>query len=712
MNKPSLHFLTIIHGHRVITGTVLSLLTVGLIAAVFASPLLADPPALQTGKTALPSVIYMPGFGSPNEASVTLTVTAVGDTQMLLFPLDIMLLIDKSTSMEGPSMDSAKAAAAHFCSLLDDTLDQSGLVSFNWWVTMDQALTTNHQLTIDAIMALTTGSGTAIGSAINRAQTELLSPRHRPQSKPIMILLSDGDNNAGPDPVAAAAAAKAQGTFIYAISLGTTLDTLTMKAIASDPDSVYYFHAPTFNALDSVYQKIHASFSVQAARNISANEILAGGFEYVPGSFSIAPVALWGDTAIWDLGNMDIGNAWTVSFNIAPNDTGHQVPVDDYPSARVDYTNYLGNPESVSFPQAYLDVMGPSIVGLQVEPDQSSQVPPLGSHFYILQATLDGNTSDVVDMSAGGTKPGWQVLLFEPDSVTPLYDSDGDSTPDLGAIFPDSATEFVVKVTAPDIGMQEQVDSTFIYGQSSGAPAIRDSALLVTTAVPNPAVGLEVEPDQSSLIPARSSHFYVIQTMLKGGSQEVVDIATSGTRPEWQVELFETDSVTMLGDSDGDGIPDLGTSKPDTLKEFLVKVTAPEITTLGDVDTTINVDRTLVYGHCSLIPTVADSAILVTTAYPVFDVHNYASPFRETTHIIFSLPQDGRVTLVIYNRIGEKIRTLLSGDWLGLGVHIVPWDGRNDIGSKVSPGTYVYQFGFRGSKGYKADVTRKTAIIP
>jgi hypothetical protein len=71
-------------------------------------------------------------------------------------------------------------------------------------------------------------------------------------------------------------------------------------------------------------------------------------------------------------------------------------------------------------------------------------------------------------------------------------------------------------------------------------------------------------------------------------------------------------------------------------------------------------------------------------------MQNYPNPFNPTTAIGFGLPQDEYVTIVIYNLFGEKIKTLLS-DYCHAGYHLVNWDGRNEIGKKVSSGVFLYK---------------------
>ncbi|HFE64530.1 MAG TPA: choice-of-anchor D domain-containing protein, partial [Caldithrix sp.] len=64
---------------------------------------------------------------------------------------------------------------------------------------------------------------------------------------------------------------------------------------------------------------------------------------------------------------------------------------------------------------------------------------------------------------------------------------------------------------------------------------------------------------------------------------------------------------------------------------------------------------------------------------------NYPNPFNPTTTIKYQLPQSSDVHLVIYNVLGQKVRTLLNTR-KDAGYYQVVWDGRNDQGVKLATG--------------------------
>ena len=74
-----------------------------------------------------------------------------------------------------------------------------------------------------------------------------------------------------------------------------------------------------------------------------------------------------------------------------------------------------------------------------------------------------------------------------------------------------------------------------------------------------------------------------------------------------------------------------------------------------------------------------------------FDLsQNYPNPFNPTTSIRFQLPKAVKVTLEIYNIMGQRVRTLVDATQKP-GYHVVIWNGLNETGAKVGSGVYYYR---------------------
>jgi hypothetical protein len=74
---------------------------------------------------------------------------------------------------------------------------------------------------------------------------------------------------------------------------------------------------------------------------------------------------------------------------------------------------------------------------------------------------------------------------------------------------------------------------------------------------------------------------------------------------------------------------------------------------------------------------------------------NYPNPFNPSTTIRFSLPEENRVALSIYDTQGKHVITLYEGV-RGPGSHEAQWDGRDANGSLVSTGVYFYRLTAEG----------------
>jgi hypothetical protein len=70
---------------------------------------------------------------------------------------------------------------------------------------------------------------------------------------------------------------------------------------------------------------------------------------------------------------------------------------------------------------------------------------------------------------------------------------------------------------------------------------------------------------------------------------------------------------------------------------------------------------------------------------------NYPNPFNPTTHIRFALPEGITVRLEVYNMLGQRIATLIDGEFINAGIYETTWNARDDEGRDVSSGIYMYR---------------------
>ncbi|NQT25831.1 T9SS type A sorting domain-containing protein [candidate division KSB1 bacterium] len=68
----------------------------------------------------------------------------------------------------------------------------------------------------------------------------------------------------------------------------------------------------------------------------------------------------------------------------------------------------------------------------------------------------------------------------------------------------------------------------------------------------------------------------------------------------------------------------------------------------------------------------------------------YPNPFNLSTKLEFILPVAGEVEIVIYNIMGQEIKSLVNRDFT-IGPHEVVWDGTDNNKRNVNSGTYIFR---------------------
>ncbi len=69
---------------------------------------------------------------------------------------------------------------------------------------------------------------------------------------------------------------------------------------------------------------------------------------------------------------------------------------------------------------------------------------------------------------------------------------------------------------------------------------------------------------------------------------------------------------------------------------------------------------------------------------------NYPNPFNPETRINYQIASSGRVNLIIYNLLGEEVKTLVNKDQ-STGKYSITWDGKNNYNLMLPSGVYFYR---------------------
>lgn len=217
---------------------------------------------------------------------VTLALTAAPD--IVSNPTDIVLILDRSGSMNGSPLADLKLGAKTFIDLIDEATDGSrdgqigsgsrmGIVSFANTATADTQLITSVDALKDAVDGLSAGSSTNHADAFAKA-TQLFDPAS--SNAKVMIMFTDGNTTTGAPPAPVAAAARAQGIIIYCIGLigSDGLDVSALNNWATDPDASHVAVTPDAADLEDLFAELAANISKPGATDIVIDEIVNPDF--------------------------------------------------------------------------------------------------------------------------------------------------------------------------------------------------------------------------------------------------------------------------------------------------------------------------------------------------------------------------------------------------------------------------------------------------
>jgi Ca-activated chloride channel family protein len=229
----------------------------------------------------------------------------------------VILAFDVSGSMAAKDltptrMDAAKAAARDFVNKQPDSV-AIGLVAFSDSGISVQTPTTDQASVLAAIDRMAPQKGTSVGRGIQAALTAIAvqqagpwvdyytqaTPAPTPSPTPVpsgvhapavIVLLSDGENNEAPDPLAAAQAAADRGIRIYTVGIGsaagttldlngfqvhTQLDEASLQQISQITGGTY-FNATDSKQLDSIYSNLDTQLVIHSEMT-ELTAIFAGG---------------------------------------------------------------------------------------------------------------------------------------------------------------------------------------------------------------------------------------------------------------------------------------------------------------------------------------------------------------------------------------------------------------------------------------------------
>ena len=188
------------------------------------------------------------------------------------------------------------------------------------------------------------------------------------------------------------------------------------------------------------------------------------------------------------------------------------------------------------------------------------------------------------------------------------------------------------------------------------------------------------------------SRFASIGGVLQGAPDNFFVYELTQTEAPWLEVLGDPFGVTSAGQTSTVSVR-MRAAEPDSTLEGYLEIKGNDPLNFSDivvVELTAEDDTTGIR--------IGD---VIPTSFDVSD--NYPNPFNPSTTIDYKVPKSADVKLVIYNLLGQRVRTLIN-ERVEPGAYRVKWDALSDDGHAVASGIYIYRF-------EAADFTRVKKMI-
>ena len=221
------------------------------------------------------------------DGRTTVTLSFDAMSELSLDPAEIVLIMDRSGSMNGAPMTAAKAAAKRLIEMVArasgssdgsafENASQMGMVSFAETATADVQLTGDAAAMNAAVNAMQASGLTNHREAFEAAVAMLPGTSGK---RRIIVMFTDGVTTAGGDADQVAEAAKADGIEIFGI--GLLQDPAQLNQWASDPTDTHVAYTDSTAKLTQVFEEIAAEVVTAGALDALVQEQLSPDFKIV-----------------------------------------------------------------------------------------------------------------------------------------------------------------------------------------------------------------------------------------------------------------------------------------------------------------------------------------------------------------------------------------------------------------------------------------------
>jgi len=427
-------------------------LALSLVALVLVAAAAAGAPALGVRQTLTPVAgIYTAGAeGTPKVAELTLSLQAAGAAGEHL-PVDALVVVDCSASS---ALGEAKALAFELLELFGGA-DRIGLVSFSTTARLVAPLTTDRARLRTALADLEASGKSALGDALFLARTELLC-NGREDALLVVLLLADGQSNAGREPDVEGKVASEAGIRIISVGIGTLVNREFLQTLADDSGGAFFPRRG-----DAMYQRLPQAILVnRAATAIKIEKILPPELLFLRATPSPTRTIQNSDGTthlVWEVSGLSLGGTWQTRIELQAEAEGtFATDLGSY----LTYTSFRGVMGRVEIPSVDLKAFvrhDPTAVFLL-----ESAEPRVG-----MEILFDATASRSGEPFGKG-----KIVSY-------AWDFDGNGTLDLVTsdptatyVFPEAGEREVVLQVVDDIGKTATAEQTFAV--AAGVTASRE----------------------------------------------------------------------------------------------------------------------------------------------------------------------------------------------------------------------------------------------
>jgi hypothetical protein len=262
------------------------------------------------------------------------------------------------------------------------------------------------------------------------------------------------------------------------------------------------------------------------------------------------------------------------------------------------------------------------------------------THYHALRNI--GNLADLYNLNITGTTAGYNVTVYYANG-TQLTDTDGDGRIDTGYIQPSYGVTLQVKVSIPTWATSGDIDTTTVTAYSK-LSNITNASVVDTTIVG--AIAIIPRREGLAMNGTTIEYSHIIYN-----NDVTSTVNVNATSNQGYIVTLHYLNGTLLTDTNGDTVVDVGQIAGGWFKPLLVKIQIPPSATIGTIDnTTITAnstfgeygrtyDKTTIAPHLLIVPNITRAAGQGTSIYLIHNI-TYVSNVTGVVDLVYNQTQN------------------------------------------------------------------------